>query len=81
MITCSTYLDAHPNCYGYSCREILKLFLSIHGAPKVIIYDNGPSFSEEAKTFTSSKGIIWKHDMQKAPWMGSIFERMTRCMK
>ena len=83
LITCcstrSTYLDVLPNCYGHSCREVLKQFRDIHGASKVIISGNGPSFNEEVKAFTSSKGIIWKHNMQKAPWMGGIFETMIRC--
>ena len=58
-----------------------ETIISIHGAPKVIISDNGPSFSEEVKAFTSSKGIIWKNNIQKAPWMGGIFERAIRYMK
>ena len=58
LITCcssrSTYLDVVPDCYQQSCKEVLKRFIRIRGAPKVIISDNRPSFSEEVKAFTSS---------------------------
>ena len=85
MITCCssrcTYLDIVPDCYGHSCIDILKRFISDHGAPKLIISDNRPTFSDEVKTFTSSRGITWKPNIQKATWMGGIFERMIRCTK
>ena len=61
LITCCssrcTYLDIVPYCHGHSCIDILKRFISIHGAPKLIISDNGPTFSDEAKTFALSRGI------------------------
>ena len=69
MITrCSsrcTYLDIVSDCYGHSCIDILKRFISDHGAPKLIISDNRPTFSDEVKTFTSSRGITWKPNIQK----------------
>ena len=78
LITCCssrcTYLDTVPDCYRHSYVNILKRFISIHGAPKLIISDNGPTFSDEVKTFASSRGITWKSNIQKAPWMGGIFE-------
>ena len=63
-----------PDCYGHSCTEVVKRFRSIHGAPKVIISDNGSSFIEEVKAFTSAKVIIWKHNTQKAPWMEAFLK-------
>ena len=69
LITCCssrcTYLDIVPDCYGHSCINILKRFISVQGAPKLIISDNGPTFSDEVKTFTSSRGITWKPNIQK----------------
>ena len=41
------YLDIVPDCYGNSCIDNIKRFISIHGAPKLIISDNGPTFSEK----------------------------------
>ena len=78
LITCCssrcTYLDIVPDCYGHSCTDILKRFISIHGALKLIISDNGPTFSDEVKP-----------KIQKAPWMGGIFEqiisRTKRCLR
>ena len=59
--------------------------MSIHGAPKLIISDNGPTFSDKVKTFALLKRITWKLNIQKAPWMGGISERMiwciTRCLR
>ena len=85
LITCCstrcTYLDIVPDCYGHSCIDILKRFINTHVAPKLIISDNGPTFSDEVKTFASSRGITWKPSIQKAPWMGGIFQRMNRCTK
>ena len=83
LICCSSrsaYLDKVPDCYEGSCIEVLKRFITVHCAPKVIISDNGPSFSAEDKAFLCSKGIIWKHNILKAPPMEVIFERMIRCM-
>ena len=77
----STSLDVVPDCYRHSCIEVLKWFISIHGAPKVIISDNGPSFSEEFKAFTSFRGIIWKHNIQKIPWMEDVLEKKIRFLK
>ena len=55
--------------------------MSVHGALKLVIFDNGPTFSDEVKTFASLKGINQKPNIQKAPWMGGISERMIRCIK
>ena len=57
-----------------SCIDILKRFISIHGALKLIISDDGPTFSDKVKP-----------KIQKAPWMGGIFEeiisRTKRCLR
>lgn len=62
-----TSLDVLQDCYGHSCIEVLKQFSSNHSAPKVIISDHRPSFSAEVKAFTSSREIVWKRNIQKAP--------------
>ena len=41
LVTCCssrcTYLDIVPDCYGHSCINILKRFISVQGAPKLVI--------------------------------------------
>ena len=84
IICCSsrcTYLDIVLDCYGHSCIDILKRVINLDDAPKLITYDNGPTFSYEEKTFALSKGITWKPNIKKTPWMGAIFERMILCTK
>ena len=76
-----TYLHIVPDCRGNSCINILKRFISIHGAPKLIISDKEPTLSDEVKTFASSRGITRKPNIQKPPWMRGIFEQMIWCTK
>ena len=48
LTTCTTtraiYLDLVPDCSGPTCVNVLSPYISTHGAPKIVISDNGKNF-------------------------------------
>ena len=46
-----TYVDVVPNSSWHSYMEVLKRSISSFGATKLIISDNGQSFSQEVNEF------------------------------
>ena len=65
------WLDAHvmPNTTSSRTIEKLRQIFSIHGLPRKIAIDNGPSFkSDEFKRFIEANGI--KH-VTSAPYHSS----------
>ena len=86
LITCASsravYLDLVPDSSSEECIELLKRFISRYGAPSNVISDNGKCFiSEETQNFVSNKNIIWKFNLESAPWQGGFFERMVQSVK
>jgi len=86
IVTCASsravYLDLVPDCSGPTCINVLKRYTSVIGAPKVVISDNGKNFiSSDVQNFMSSKGVIWKFNVESAPWTGGFFERIVKMVK
>ena len=90
LIICASsraiYLDLVADSSSTECINLLKRFISRYGAPNNIISDNGKCFiSEETQNFASTRNIIWRFNLESAPWQGGFFERMVqttkRCLK
>jgi len=86
LITCCksrcVYLDLVPGCTGEECIEALKRFQNKFDTPKIVISDNGTSFTSiEVQNFAASKGISWSFNIASAPWTGGFFERLVRSVK
>ena len=86
LITCASsrciYLDLVPDCTGQACVNVLTRFINSRGAPKLTISDNGSAFiSNEVQSFASVRGMRWKFNIPKAPWMGGFFERLIKSVK
>jgi len=86
LITCANsrviHLDLVPDCTGESCIDALKRFVNKHGAPNVIVSDNGKNFiSKDVQEFAVNQGITWKFNIENAPWYGGIYERLVRSVK
>ena len=86
LTTCTTtravYLDLVSDCSGPTCVNLLKRLISTHGAPKVMISDNGTNFiSSNVQNFMADRGTLWKFNIEKAPWYGGFFERLVRSVK
>ena len=62
-------------------RSFLR-FISRRGMPGTMVSDNGKTFkSKELKEFCASKGIKWKHIVERSPWWGGFYERLVRSVK
>ena len=75
----------------------LRRFSARRGTPSLLVTDNARTFKASAKLIKkllknelvqnhfSSKGIIWRFNLERAVWFGGLFERMIgtvkRCMR
>ena len=86
LITCQTsravYLDIATDYSGNSCINVLRRFFNRKGIPKLMISDNGSSFTgTDVQNFATSNEMEWKFNLEKAPWFGGFFERMIKSVK
>ena len=69
-LTTAAYVRAHER------------FIGRRGKPKLMISDNGKTFTGTAlKKMNARLGIKWRFNLSKAAWWGGMFERMVRCTK
>ena len=71
----------------------LRRFIGRRGTPNLLISDNAKNFkgaskflkklfkSSEVKQFFATKRIEWSFNLSKAPWYGSIYERLIKSVK
>ena len=86
LITCASsravYLDLVSDSSSTECILLLKRFISRYGAPSNITSDNGKCFvSAETQDFATSRNIMWKFNLESAPWQGGFFERLVKSVK
>ena len=86
LITCqasrAVHLDLATDCSAPSCINVLKRFISRRGTPRLITSDNGKSFiATETQNFAAMHNIKWKFNIENAPWMGGMFERLIQSVK
>ena len=60
----------------------LRRFISKHGCPEIIIYNNFNSLeSGEVKSFVTSKGITCNFILESSSWWGGFYKRLDAIVK
>ena len=90
--TRAVHLELTPDLSTESFIRVLKRFVSRRGVPN-IISDNAKNFKaafnriqavseeEAVANYASSKRIVWKFIVERAPWMGGFYERIVKDIK
>ena len=97
LYTCSSTRAIHLGlCKNLKVTEFLMSFCRVsarRGLPCMLISDNAKTFtssspevrkiarSEQVKSHFANKGVTWKFIVERAAWMGGIWERMVRSVK
>ena len=80
----SKWLDVHimPSITSVQTIEKLRITFSIHGLPRKVVTDNGPSFvSEQFKSFMSDNGIVHVTTAPYHPASNGLAERAVQTVK
>ena len=84
------HLELVQNLLATTFVNCLKSMCARRGTPNLIISDNAKTFKATVKLlewlgdgaavveFLNSRRITWRFNLERAPWQGSIFERMAR---
>ena len=97
IFTCSlsraVHLEIMQNMSAEQFIMALRRFISRCGKPNLIISDNAKTFqkskeilqelseNKEVKKYHTASRIKWKNILSKAPWHGSIYERLIKPVK
>ena len=95
LVTRAIHLELVPNTSGKHCLLALDRFYSLRRVPKMIISDNGSSFTfiqpmlgikvkirdHKLNNYVSSNQIQWHFIPQYAPWYGGAYERLVGLVK
>ena len=97
LYTCSVvravHLDLVPNMTADAFLQSFRRFTARRGFPRRMVLDNGKTFKSadkiirsvlthpDVKQYSSSIGLQWYFNLEKAPWWGGLFERMIKSMK
>jgi len=97
LFTCATTRALHLKlCRDLTAEEFqraLKEFIARRGTPRLIVSNNGKTFTATKKwlnklkknealmNFLAADKIIWRLNPSRAPWWGGFFERLVGTMK
>ena len=93
MVCRAVHLEWVPDLTTKSFLDALKNLMFKYGPPKILVSDNVTTFTagdkilQEIKNRSSTQdalrkgGIEWTFIPVKAPWVGSVFERLIQFMK
>ena len=97
IFTCAlsraVHLEIMQNMSAEQFIMALRRFISRRGKPNLLISDNAKTFkksnkilqelfeNEEVKKYLTASRIKWTNILSKAPWMGSIYERLIKSVK
>ena len=97
IFTCSlsraVHLEIMQNMSAEQFIMALRRFISRRGKPNLIISDNAKTFqkskeilqelfeNKEVKKYLTASRIKWTNILSKAPWHGSIYERLIKSVK
>ena len=97
LFTCATTRAVHlkvcKDLTGEEFQRALKEFVARRGTPKLMVSDNGKTFTatrkwlsrlkknEELMNFLATGKIQWRFNLSRAPWWGGFFERLIGIMK
>ena len=83
----AVHLDIVPNLSTEAFLRSVKRFAARRGLP---LSDNGKTFKSAATAIVTSQevqqqflnlGVEWQFNVERAPWWGSVFERMIKMTK
>lgn len=89
----AVHLDLVPDMTTEAFLRSLQRFYSRRGIPELILSDNAGTYkaadkiiqdlmkSPEIQQWMEGKLIVWKFNIEKAPWQGGFFERMIKSIK
>ena len=92
-VTRAMHLELVSNLSAETFLGCLRRFAARRGVPNLIVSDNAKTFkaAEKAlrklynqprvKSELETKQIIWRFNLERAPWWGGFFERMVRSVK
>ena len=97
LFTCATTRALHLKlCRDLTAEEFqraLKEFVARRGTPRLIVSNNGKTFTATKKwlnklkknevlmNFLAADKIIWRLNLSRASWWGGFFERLVGTMK
>ena len=92
-VTRAVHLELIENLQTPTFVNCLRRFASRRGTPALVVSDNAKTFKatarplqklqkdEQFQDFLASRRTEWKFNMERAPWMGGVFERMIGSVK
>ena len=97
LFTCciarALHLELVENLNALTFINCLRRFSARRGTPSLLVTDNAKTFKASAKFIKkllknelvqnhfSSKGIMWRFNLERAAWFGGLFERMIGTVK
>ena len=92
-VTRAVHLELVENLLSSTFANCLRRVCSRRGTPTLMVSDNAKTFKATVKllkklakdstvvNFLESRRIIWRFNLERAPWAGGIFERMVGTVK
>ena len=92
-VTRAIHLELVENLEASSFINCLRRFCARRGTPTLLISDNAKTFKatsklllklpkdEAVQKFLAFKRLKWRFNLERAPWMGGVFERMIGSVK
>ncbi len=92
-VTRAIHLELVENLNASTFINCLRRFAARRGTPSLLVTDNAKTFKASAKfikklfknklvqSHLSTKGIIWRFNLERAAWFGGVFERMISTVK
>ena len=97
LYTCGSsravHLDVVPDLNAGTFIRSFKRFIGRRGILRLVVTDNAKTFKSASRTlstvfklpavqkFLLDHRITWRFNLERAPWCGSFFERLIRCVK
>ena len=86
LYTCAStraiILDVVHNAKADTFVYSFSRFIARRGCPSLVVSDNGTIFTaSETQSFIYVRNIIWKFNIDAAPWWGGMWERLVASVK
>ena len=92
-VTRAIHLELVENLNASTFINCLRRFSARRGTPSLLVTDNAKTFKASAKfikklfknklvqSHLSTKGMIWRFNLERAAWFGGLFEKMIGTVK
>ena len=75
-------LDVVHNAKADTFIYSFTRFIARRGCPSLVVSDNGTNFTADVtQSFVSARNIVWKFNIDAAPWWGGMWERLVGSVK